>query len=103
MADISSVLLGNSTYGIKDTTARNAIPNIEVDENEQCLEIYAGWPGEPAGSNKIVAMTGYSIAASASAITTSDTLNQAVGKLEKGLSDVNSTIGTINTTLEEVL
>ena len=35
-------------------------------------------------SSKINAMTGYSLPASYSAITTSDTLNQAIGKLERG-------------------
>lgn len=54
-------------------------------------------------SNTINAMTNYTKASTANAITTTDTLNQAVGKLEKGLDDVNTTIGTINSTLEEVL
>jgi hypothetical protein len=48
-------------------------------------------------------MTGYTKPASTSAITTSDTINMAFGKLEKGLDDVNTTIGDINTILEEVL
>lgn len=39
MADISSIIVGNDTYNLKDISARNSIPNIEVDENEQCLEI----------------------------------------------------------------
>jgi len=48
-------------------------------------------------------MTGYTKPASTSAIATTDTINQAFGKLEKGLDDVNTTIGDINTVLEEVL
>lgn len=54
-------------------------------------------------TNTITAMTGYAKPASTSAISATDTLNEAVGKLEKGLDDVNATIGTINSTLEEVL
>lgn len=38
-------------------------------------------------ANTITAMTGYSKPASTSAITTADTLNEAIGKLEKGLED----------------
>ena len=54
-------------------------------------------------SNTITAMTGYTKPSSTSAITTSDTLNQAIGKLEKGYDNVNATVGDINTVLEEVL
>ena len=38
-------------------------------------------------SSAITAMTGYTKPSSTSAITTSDTLNQAIGKLERGLED----------------
>lgn len=41
-------------------------------------------------SNAVTAMTGYSMPSSTSAISASDTLNAAVGKLEKGV-DVNKT------------
>lgn len=54
-------------------------------------------------SSTITAMTGYSKPSSTSAITASDTLNSAIGKLEKGYDNVNATIGDINTVLEEVL
>lgn len=47
-------------------------------------------------SSTITAMTGYSKPQNYSAISTSDTLNQAVGKLEASLGDINSV-------LEEVL
>lgn len=47
-------------------------------------------------SSTINAMTGYSKPQNYSAISTSDTLNQAVGKLEASLGDINSV-------LEEVL
>lgn len=52
-------------------------------------------------SNTINAMTGYSKASSASAITTTDTLNTAIGKLEKALDGKgtsNLTLGTTSTT-----
>ena len=54
-------------------------------------------------SETITTMANYVIASTANSITTADTLNIAIGKLEKGLDDVNTTIGTINSTLEEVL
>ena len=41
-------------------------------------------------SNQVDGMTGYTIPAATSAITTSDSLNEAVGKLEKGV-DINKT------------
>ena len=47
-------------------------------------------------SSTITAMTGYTKPQNYSAISTSDTLNQAVGKLEASLGDINSV-------LEEVL
>lgn len=62
-----------------------------------------GGGGGDITSADVTAMTGYSMAQSAAAIATTDTLNEAVGKLEKGLSDVTTTIGNINTVLEEVL
>lgn len=54
-------------------------------------------------SSTITAMTGYTKPSSTSAITASDTLNAAIGKLEKGYDNVNATIGNINSVLEEVL
>lgn len=48
-------------------------------------------------------LTGYVKPQTTSALATTDTINEAFGKLEKGLDDVNTTIGTINSTLEEVL
>jgi hypothetical protein len=43
-------------------------------------------------ANTITAMTGYSKPQNYSAISTSDTLNQAIGKLEASLGDINSVI-----------
>lgn len=54
-----------------------------------------------AGSLSV--LTGYSIASSASALSADDTVNQAFGKIEKGLNDVTAVVGDINAALEEVL
>lgn len=43
--------------------------------------------GEQTSSDKVVAMTGYQKASTAEAITQADTLNEAVGKLEKKVDD----------------
>ena len=43
--------------------------------------------GEQTSSNKVVAMTGYEKASTAEAISQADTLNEAVGKLEKKVDD----------------
>ena len=48
-------------------------------------------------SNTINAMTGYSKPSSTSAISTSDTLNQAIGKLEKALESVDTDTKVTNT------
>jgi len=45
-------------------------------------------------SNTITAMTGYAVAATSGDITTSDTLNAAIGKLEKNDNDIKKQIGS---------
>jgi hypothetical protein len=47
-------------------------------------------------------MTGYAKAASGSSITTSDTLNQAIGKLEAYVDDLNSQSETVAAALNEL-
>ena len=47
------------------------------------------------GANQVNAMTGYSKPTSTSAIMPSDTLNSAIGKLEKGIEKVNENITAI--------
>jgi hypothetical protein len=49
-------------------------------------------------SNTISAMTGYSKPASTSSISESDTLNSAIGKLEKSLSDIDTVVKNIQAT-----
>ena len=46
-------------------------------------------------SNKVTSMTGYAKPNSTSSISTSDTLNQAIGKLEKGLEEAAGSSKTI--------
>lgn len=51
---------------------------------------------EPLLSSDITAMTGYAKAQTASAIVATDSLNQAIGKLEKGLDGKQATIDANN-------
>lgn len=72
-----------------------------VWKNYDALEdIVAGGGGGGGGdditSANVTAMTGYAKAQTASAISTSDTLNQAMGKLEKGLDGKEATIDANN-------
>ena len=68
-----------------------------------------GGGGDITAAN-VTAMTGYEIAEEAAAIETTDTLNEAMGKLEKGVSDnetnissLQAAVGYANTELEGVL
>ena len=90
--------LDTNKYYYFDGTDWNQIPNS------------GGGGGGDITSANVTAMTGYEIAEEAEAIETTDTLNEAIGKLEKGVSDnetnilsLQQTIGDINSVLEEVL
>lgn len=48
------------------------------------------------GANKVTSMAGYTLQSDASNITTSDTLNQAVSKLEKRVEDNKNNISTLS-------
>ena len=52
----------------------------------------SGGGGGNIASNNVTAMTGYEEAETASSIETTDSLNQAVGKLEKGIDDNKTNI-----------
>ena len=54
-----------------------------------------GGGGGDITSANVTAMTGYEIAEEAEAIETTDTLNEAIGKLEKGVSDNETNISSI--------
>ena len=53
-----------------------------------------GGGGDITAAN-VTAMTGYEIAEEAAAIETTDTLNEAMGKLEKGVSDNETNISSL--------
>lgn len=54
-----------------------------------------GGGGGDITSENVTAMTGYEIAEEADAIETTDTLNEAIGKLEKGVSDNETNISSL--------
>lgn len=63
--------------------------NIElwIDESEDPFEM-----DNFRSSSAVTAMTGYVIAASGSSVSTSDTLNEAIAKLEKRIADLEAQI-----------
>lgn len=81
----------------------NASPTEVVLGNDSRLSDARTPSAHNQGADTINAMTSYSKPQTTSAIAATDSLNAAIGKLEKGLDDVNTTIGNINSTLEEVL
>lgn len=108
------VLVGETTTQLTDNATTNPItidgqsytaqPNDAVIYgNKEFLFDGTKWHefGDLSGlsSNNIGAMTGYVIAQTAGAISTSDTLNQAMGKIEKRVDiNQNSIDGQQNTT-----
>lgn len=101
------ILVGETTTALTDNATTNPItingssytaqPNDAVIYgNKEFLFDGTKWHefGDLSGlaSKDIGAMTGYAKASSASAIGTSDTLNEAIGKLEKGLDSKQATI-----------
>ena len=87
-------------------TAMNRLDRVKVDSTEtQDYYLQNSAPTNPADgdywfdgsdlvASDIKAMTGYAKAAAASAIGTGDTLNQAIGKLEKKADDNTSSLGS---------
>jgi hypothetical protein len=112
------ILVGETTTALIDGARTNPITvngnsytaqsnDAVIYENKEFLFDGTKWHefGDLSGlaSKDIGAMTGYAKASTGSAIATTDTLNQAIGKLEKRVSDNEDTIGNINSVLEEVL
>lgn len=112
------VLVGETTTALIDGATTNPITvngqsytaqsnDAVIYGNKEFLFDGTKWHefGDLSGlaSKDIGAMTGYATASTGSAIATTDTLNQAIGKLEKRVSDNEDTIGNINSVLEEVL
>ena len=75
--------LDTDKYYYFDGTQWNEIPNT------------GGGGGGDITSANVTAMTGYEIAEEADAIETTDTLNEAIGKLEKGVSDNETNISSL--------
>ena len=76
--------LDTDKYYYFDGTQWNEIPNTG-----------GGGGGGDITSANVTAMTGYEIAEEADAIETTDTLNEAIGKLEKGVSDNETNISLL--------
>lgn len=83
--DINSIMheLDTDKYYYFDGTQWNEMPNS------------GGGGGGDITSANVTAMTGYEIAEEADAIETTDTLNEAIGKLEKGVSDNETNISSL--------
>ena len=75
--------LDTGKYYYFDGSDWNEIPNT------------GGGGGGDITSANVTAMTGYEIAEEADAIETTDTLNEAIGKLEKGVSDNGTNISSL--------
>lgn len=119
------ILVGETTTALEDNATTNPItvdgqsytaqPNDAVIyQNKEFLFDGTKWHefGDLSGlsSKDIGSMTNYAKAQTGAEIETSDTLNQAIGKVEKRISDnennislIQQTIGDINTVLEGVL
>ena len=76
--------LDTDKYYYFDGTQWNEIPNTG-----------GGGGGGDITSANVTAMTGYEIAEEADASETTDTLNEAIGKLEKGVSDNETNISLL--------
>ncbi len=94
-AEIEAILTASSTQLDSSKTANYvfAAPNGSAGKPAFRKLVAADIPS--LASNKITAMTGYSKASSASAIATTDSLNTAIGKLEKALDGKTSNTGTV--------
>ena len=83
--DINTIIreLDTNKYYYFDGTTWNQIPSS------------GGGGGGDITSANVVAMTGYEIAEEADAIETTDSLNEAIGKLEKGVNDNETNISSL--------
>ena len=81
-ADKATTLAG---YGITDAKIQNGTITLGSSSITPLTSV----PSHNQASNTINAMTGYSKPSSTSAIASSDTLNQAIGKLEKAVDDAD--------------
>ena len=95
--EISNALgakVNNTTF-----TAHTADTTVHVTAQDK-----ATWDAKADGSaSGITAMTGYEIASSGSSIATTDTLNQAIGKLEKMINELKQFISDKELTIAAAL
>ena len=84
--------LDTDKYYYFDGTQWNEIPNTG-----------GGGGGGDITSANVTAMTGYEIAEEADAIETTDTLNEAIGKLEKGVSDNETNISSLQDKTDRIV
>ena len=95
--EISNALgakVNNTTF-----TAHTADTTVHVTAQDK-----ATWNAKADGSaSGITAMTGYEIASSGSSIATTDTLNQAIGKLEKMIDELKQFISDKEMTIAAAL
>lgn len=74
---------------------------ILAQEVNELKESGGGSSDTPTGSE--VKLTGYTKGSSTAAVAATDTVNKAFAKHENRIDDVVTTIGNINSVLEEVL
>lgn len=72
-----------------------------IAQKVEVLEDGGGGSGEATGSTVI--LTGYTKGTAKSAVVATDSVNKAIAKHENRIDDVVTTIGNINSVLEEVL
>ncbi|MDE6152012.1 MAG: hypothetical protein K2G12_08530 [Prevotella sp.] len=92
--------------GYKEYSVGSAVHADSADHATEAGKVaWSGVTGKPGSftpsphnqaSNTITAMTGYAKASSAAAITATDSLNTAIGKLEKKMDDITSQGGEPN-------
>lgn len=92
---IAAIKAGLGTASSKNVPTSGNATNTQVVMGNDTRLTNARTPTDHA-SNKVTSMEGYSKPNSTSAISTSDTLNQAIGKLEKGIEEAG---GSSKTTL----
>ena len=90
---ITAALSGNASTATKWATARTITVSGGVTGSvslDGSGNVTLATTLSNLASNKVTAMTGYSVATTASAIAATDSLNTAIGKLEKALKDATA-------------
>lgn len=96
-ASTTQVVMGNDTR-LSDSRPASDVSSwakASTKPTYTASEVGAAPASHTQASSTITAMTGYTKPSSTSAITASDTLNQAIGKLEKGLESSGGGTGLL--------